>query len=145
MKRGFTLLELIVVIIILGVLAVLGFTQYARIIERSRGAEAKTILGDIRKLGAGYYLEFVSTSDFPTGAGTNFIGTAADKIPSACRGSHWFKYSVAAGTSTTLTGTATRCSAGGKPPQGGSAGNMTVILESDFSTGSDTWAGTGGY
>ena len=32
MKRGFTLLELVVVILIVGVLATLGFTQYGRMV-----------------------------------------------------------------------------------------------------------------
>ena len=55
--RSFTLLELIIVIIIIGILAVLGFTQYGRMVERSRGAEAKAILGDIRKLAYAYRME----------------------------------------------------------------------------------------
>jgi prepilin-type N-terminal cleavage/methylation domain-containing protein len=40
-KKGFTLLELIVVIVIIGVLATLGLTQYASMVERGRSAEAK--------------------------------------------------------------------------------------------------------
>ncbi|HTY44948.1 MAG TPA: prepilin-type N-terminal cleavage/methylation domain-containing protein [Patescibacteria group bacterium] len=142
MKKGFTLLELIVVIIILGVLAILGFTQYARMIEKSRGAEAKAILGDIRKLSAGYYLEFGSTASFGTGASTAHIGTNADQIPSACRASHWFSYSVTS-AATNVTGVATRCTAGGKLPQASTAGD--VQLTSVLSTGVDTWGGSGGY
>lgn len=52
MKKGFTLLELIIVIIIIGILATLGLTQYARMVERGRGAEARQLLGNILDLGS---------------------------------------------------------------------------------------------
>jgi len=139
MKKAFTLLELVVVIIILGVLATLGFTQYGRMVERARGAEARAILGDIRKFAAAYKLENGTiTGMLP--ASVN-IGTAADQIPSACTGTHYFSYGVVAGA--TLATTATRCISGGKTPQGILAG--TLILTSDLTTGVDTWSGSGGY
>jgi type IV pilus assembly protein PilE len=142
MKRGFTLLELIVVIIIMGVLAVLAFTQYGRMIERSRGAEAKETIGTVRKLAAGFYLENNTLAGF--GNVQAGIGTATDQIPSACRTSNWFKYGVvAAGTG--FTATATRCGAGGggKPPDGVATGTLT--LTSDLAASTDVWGGTGGY
>jgi len=140
MKRAFTLLELIVVIIILGILATLGLTQYGRMVERSRGAEAKAIVGDIRKLATAYRLERGNLTGF-TAANAN-IGTAADQIPSACAASHYFNYGVAA-AGNVVTITATRCTVNGKTPNGTTAGTLT--LASDLSTGIDTWGGTGGY
>ena len=48
MKKGFTLLELIIVIIILGILATIGVSQYQGTIEKGREAEARSILGSMR-------------------------------------------------------------------------------------------------
>ena len=141
MKKGFTLLELVVVIIILGVLATLGIQQYARMIEKARGAEAKTIIGTIRTAAAGHNLQQGAVTGFTTALAG--IGTNADQIPSACRVTHYFRYGVSAITATGLTITATRCIAGGKTPNNSVAGTMTLVT--DFTAGTDVWGGTGGY
>ena len=65
--RGFTLLELMIVIIIVGVLATLGVMQYQAAIEKSRGAEARQILGQLRSQCAGYYMEDSNGSDCTAG------------------------------------------------------------------------------
>ncbi len=143
MKRGFTLLELIVVIIILGVLAIMGFTQYGRMIEKSRGAEARSVLSDLRKMAFAYYLEYGATPADLTSGGVAYLGTAADRTPSSCRSSHWFSYSYTQGSSTDIVVLATRCAASGKAPQGTTAD--TVNLMSNFRTGVDTWGGAGPY
>jgi prepilin-type N-terminal cleavage/methylation domain-containing protein len=145
MKKGFTLLELIVVVIILGILAILGFTQYATIIEKSRGAEAKIILGTIRTLGIGYYLEYNNCVGFAPVAMLAHIGNGLEQIPAACRVSHWFSYSVVSPSVGVIVGTATRCVSNGKPPQGVSSAGATVILTSDLINNTDAWGGTGGY
>jgi len=54
--KAFTILELIVVIIIIGILATLGLTTYTNQIEYARIAEAKANLGAMRKLAYQYYL-----------------------------------------------------------------------------------------
>ncbi len=48
MRKGFTLLELIVVIIIIGVLASLAVPQYFKVTERARAAEGLGLLSLIR-------------------------------------------------------------------------------------------------
>ncbi len=127
MKRGFTLLELIVVIIIVGILATLGFTQYTRVVEKGRTAEARMILGSIRSAQEAYKLE--------KGNYTATIGDLAVGAPTACTPTHYFSY-----TSSATTGTATRCTSGGKNPDfTGTA--YTVSLE--YANG--TWGGTAGY
>jgi len=140
-KKGFTLLELVVVIIILGVLATLGIQQYARMIEKARGAEAKTIIGTIRTAGAGYRLQQGTCAGFSTALAG--IGTNADQIPSVCRTTHYFRYGISGVNADGFTVTATRCTAGGKTPDNSTAGTMTLVT--NFTTGADTWGGTGGY
>lgn len=141
---GFTLLELIIVIIILGVLATLGFSQYGALVERSRGAEAKIIIGDIRNLANAHVLENGLTASLNN---TNVnIGAGGTQIPNACRPQYFFGYGVGY-VNPTLTITATRCTAGGKTPDRLATGGpwtLTLVLPLDGS-GTDTWGGTGGY
>jgi prepilin-type N-terminal cleavage/methylation domain-containing protein len=66
MKRGFTLLELIVVIIIIGVLAALGIPQYIRVTEKARQAEGVRSLGALRAAQQRYYARY---SGYTTGLG----------------------------------------------------------------------------
>jgi prepilin-type N-terminal cleavage/methylation domain-containing protein len=47
-QGGFTLLELLMVVIIIAILASIALPQYLRVAERSRGSEALTMLAAIR-------------------------------------------------------------------------------------------------
>ena len=60
MKKGFTLLELIVVIIIIGVLASLGLPQFFKTVEKGRTAEGTSLLGTLRSAQLRYYAEKAS-------------------------------------------------------------------------------------
>lgn len=145
-EKGFTLLELIVVGVIVGILATVGIQQYSRAIEQSRGAEAKQILGQVRTTAAGFYL---TNANSLTGFSNDNagIGVQVDRIPSVCRATHYFSYGTGGVTATGVTITATRCTGdNGKPPGAvAQATAITLILTTDLSTGVDTWSGTGGY
>lgn len=47
-QRGFTLIEIMIVVIVIGILASLGMARYEKTVERSRISEALSILGSIR-------------------------------------------------------------------------------------------------
>lgn len=145
MKRGFTLLELIVVLIIVGILATLGFTQYARMVEKMRGAEARAILGDLRKKATAWRLERGTVAGVAA-ADLDITANAGD-IPNACPGqnSHYFSYAIAAIADPSITFSATRCATGtGKAPGAAApTAGQTLTLQSNLATGVDTWAGSG--
>ncbi len=153
MKRGFTLLELVVVIIIIGILATLGIAQYGRMIERARGAEARSVLGAVRTQFAAIWLERSVAGVLPTaGEFTNAragIGALAGQIASACTAAapstgYFFRYVITTSTTTGFTATAVRCTGtNGKQPGGPAATTLTLIT--DFAAGTDTWGGSGGY
>ncbi len=56
--KGFTLLELLIVVTIMGVLAAIGITQYGNVTENARAAEAYAVLSDIVDAEKAYYGEY---------------------------------------------------------------------------------------
>ena len=128
MKKGFTLVELIIVIIVVGVLASIGMTQYTKVVEKGRAAEARMILGTLRTAEI--------TANIENGA---YVVTASlgVSVPTACTNTHYFSYAcTAAGLCT-----ATRCSANGKTPNVAAADVYTKTLNA----ADGAWGGTAGY
>lgn len=149
--KGFTLIEIIVVMIIVGILAALGLTQYGRLVEKSRGAEAKEILGSIRKLAQGHFMQFgdLDTPQFDNAAAG--IGTGTGMIPSTCPATgsagatHFFMYAVttASTSNDAYSFTATRCGTGlGKNP-GNTVAGCGLTLAGDIGDGTDTFTNVG--
>lgn len=139
MKHGFTFIELIVVIIIVGILAAVGLTQYSKTVERSRKAEAKTNLGVLRQLAVAYRLEN-GTIDGITDADLN-IGSGSNQIPGPgpanCRSTHYFYYTTAGEVADPVINLyAMRCTSGGKSPQ---AAYYQVRVICNLATGVDQW------
>jgi len=122
--KGFTLLELIVVIIIVGILATLGFVQYTRVIEKGRRAEAASILGTIRSMATIWNQEGGHATAYPASA--YLISDLTLPTTATCDAQHYFYYTI---DSTTGTATATRCAgAAGKQPGGVATDNMTLTI-----------------
>ena len=61
-KKGFTLLEILIVVIILGILAGLAIPQYRKSIKKAKANEAWQVLGVMRGAQVRYYLEYGETT-----------------------------------------------------------------------------------
>ncbi|NQT46095.1 MAG: prepilin-type N-terminal cleavage/methylation domain-containing protein [Candidatus Omnitrophica bacterium] len=55
MKKSFTLIELLIVVIIVGILATVALPQYQKVVKKARWTEAVSMLGAIRKACEIYY------------------------------------------------------------------------------------------
>ncbi len=71
MKKGFTLIELLVVVLIMGILAAVALPQYQKAVEKSRVAEAVTVLNTLQNAIDIYVLEHGTPSE-----DIAFLGTA---------------------------------------------------------------------
>ncbi len=57
MKKGFTLLELIIVVIIIGILVGIALPRFMGVAEKARSAEGASILGALRSSQIRYYAQ----------------------------------------------------------------------------------------
>jgi len=65
-RKGFTLIEILIVVIILGILATLSVPQFTRMIKRARMAEAWAGLGGVRTAQSIYWMEHTAYADVIT-------------------------------------------------------------------------------
>lgn len=134
--KGFTMIELVVVLIIIGVLSTFGFTQYLQMIENGRKAEAKSTLGAIRTFAVSRSQEMGSwPNDAAVETGLQIpMGTGGNCVGGINAGQFFYQYDIDAVVFPAVaTLMATRCTAGGKSPQGGNV--YTITLTTDGTTG----------
>ncbi|MFC1806771.1 type IV pilin protein [Candidatus Omnitrophota bacterium] len=115
MRKGFTLIEVLIVVIILGILATIAVPQFVKIVEKARRAEAVTNISGIRTALAIYYLEE---------EGYQALGTASEiegNLDVQVTENNW-AYTVTAPTTTTYTVVATRDATSGW-------GGQTIIMD----------------
>jgi prepilin-type N-terminal cleavage/methylation domain-containing protein len=62
-NNAFTLIEVLIVVIILGILATIAIPQFAKVVRRTRLAEAQTNLAAIRDAQWFYYHKYVTYSN----------------------------------------------------------------------------------
>jgi prepilin-type N-terminal cleavage/methylation domain-containing protein len=130
-KNGFTLVELIIVVIIVGILASLGLTQYSLMVEKSRTAEARVHIGTMRNLAYSYYLENGSL----TGIQNGDLGVNA-----TCTSNSYYYFAISSYSTASMVGlVARRCESGGKPPNASSATVYRIYMFFTPSTGETLW------
>jgi len=115
--RGFTLLELLVVVIIVGILATIAVPSFTRAMERARQTEATAFLDTLKTAEEAYYQENQAYT-------SSFSLIMVDK-PVDASTKHYFTYSLDA-TSTTFTGRGVRKTTGGKNPAYSAAYTITL-------------------
>jgi len=127
-RKAFTLLEVIITVIIIGVLAVLAFTQYSYLVEKARTAEAIQAISALRPLAIKYYLDHNNSVTGLTNAGLG--------VDNTCTAGSFYKYSVDAINTTTVYLNATRCTSDGKAPNASREYQyyLITILSSDQNT-----------
>lgn len=93
-RKGFTLVEVLIVVIIIGILAAIGIPQFASSIEKAKGGEARSGLGHVQTAEKIYFIE-----------NETYTATVGD-LDLTMSSTYWtFSFEA---TATTFTATATR-------------------------------------
>lgn len=108
LSKGFTMIELMIVIIIIGLLASVGIVQYGRAVANAKNSQAKAVLGEMRKAALAFQ-SLNGTWPTTTSIIVDLDGDAVPDISFNTPDSDDFTFTSAAGG----TGTATKTASAG--------------------------------
>lgn len=123
-RAGFTLVELVIVIVVIGILAAVAIVQYVASVERGRTSEARLLLQQIRSAQKNHKIDY--------GEYATLMEQLDVEAPESCTGTHYYRYSVNA---TEAIATASRCTSGGKSPDYSREYNITINYTTGLYTG----------
>jgi prepilin-type N-terminal cleavage/methylation domain-containing protein len=79
-KKGFTLLELIIVVIVVAILASLGIPQFIKTVERARASEGAGVLGALRGAFLRYYAEHTAYANVASALGVGSLDVTVGQL-----------------------------------------------------------------
>lgn len=92
MKRGLTLLEILLVVVIVGIVSALGVIQYSKVKEKQADKEATTNLKIIQAAVKAYKIDQSEGASYPSlGTNDHINGTLSLSLPSGAN--HQWNYS----------------------------------------------------
>lgn len=115
-SKAFTLVEVLIVVIIIGILASIGLPQFADSIEKAKGVEARAGLGHIQ---TGEKIYFAEREYYTTN-----IGDLDITLPQ-----RYWSFNITTPTSTTFTAIATR--------SGGTRSGQTISMDQNGTLSGD--------
>jgi len=127
-KNGFTMLELLMVVIIIGILATIALPQYMSFVEKARAAEAMTTIGALRTAENLYKLE--------NGTYSPNVADLTITVPTSGAATYW-TYSVSGASETGFSVTSSRTS----KKASASVIGQTIVMTWNDSSG-ESWSGS---